>query len=492
MPPLVGWAAATGSLTLDALYPFAIVFLWTPPHFWALSLLIKDDYARTGVPMLPVVKGERATRRQILLYSVILTAFTVLPWATGLFGAAYLAQRSRARRGVRGPCRAPGAAPLATGGPAALPLLPRLPGPAVLRDGARQGALIEPAAHGPATGSRATSGAAWPTAAHRARRRWASPSSPRSSTSADGGDERQSPGRRPSWSTSPEPSWTPAFVAFGLAGRPRGDLRGLGLDGRRRGAGAAGASQVGRSDVGDDLRRLPRRQDPTTATLPATPMRSRPRLAATPLRRSPARTPGGSMPEVAPSEVQTRTMSRIERIPTELAALDDDQVADVAGGHLHRRALEAPVGRRGDDRVGHVGPDQLGVGVLPAAERVRGCRARRRARAQAAPRRSRPRRPRPSRSSAAPPRAGCGPVPRSGSPSTCPHELPPVSLPSLSRRRRAPPRQLSADRLNPSTMRPREVPQARVARTDRIPRVTSPRKRLRGRRGAAQAGRRWG
>jgi heme o synthase len=90
MPPLVGWAAATGSLTLDALYPFAIVFLWTPPHFWALSLLIKDDYARTGVPMLPVVKGERATRRQILAYSVILTAFTLLPWATGLFGAAYL------------------------------------------------------------------------------------------------------------------------------------------------------------------------------------------------------------------------------------------------------------------------------------------------------------------------------------------------------------------------------------------------------------------
>jgi heme o synthase len=91
MPPLVGWAAATGGLTLDALYPFAIVFLWTPPHFWALSLLIKDDYARTGVPMLPVVKGEEETRRQILLYSIVLTAFTVLPWATGLFGGLYLA-----------------------------------------------------------------------------------------------------------------------------------------------------------------------------------------------------------------------------------------------------------------------------------------------------------------------------------------------------------------------------------------------------------------
>jgi heme o synthase len=91
MPPLVGWAAATGGLSLDALFPFAIVFLWTPPHFWALSLLIKDDYARTGVPMLPVVRGEAATRRQILAYSLTLTASTLLPFATGLFGAPYLA-----------------------------------------------------------------------------------------------------------------------------------------------------------------------------------------------------------------------------------------------------------------------------------------------------------------------------------------------------------------------------------------------------------------
>ncbi len=90
VPPLVGWAAATGSLALDALYPFAIVFLWTPPHFWALALLIKDDYARTGVPMLPVVKGDATTRRQILAYSVVLVAFTVMPYVTGLFGAAYL------------------------------------------------------------------------------------------------------------------------------------------------------------------------------------------------------------------------------------------------------------------------------------------------------------------------------------------------------------------------------------------------------------------
>ena len=91
MPPLVGWAAATGGLSLEALYPFAIVFLWTPPHFWALALLISDDYERTGVPMLPVVRGARFTRRQILLYAGILTAFTVLPVITGMLGAIYLA-----------------------------------------------------------------------------------------------------------------------------------------------------------------------------------------------------------------------------------------------------------------------------------------------------------------------------------------------------------------------------------------------------------------
>jgi len=91
VPPLVGWAAATGGLALDAFYPFGIVFLWTPPHFWALSLLIKDDYARTGVPMLPVVRGEEVTRRQIVLYAALLVAFTLAPVATGLFGAIYLA-----------------------------------------------------------------------------------------------------------------------------------------------------------------------------------------------------------------------------------------------------------------------------------------------------------------------------------------------------------------------------------------------------------------
>jgi protoheme IX farnesyltransferase len=91
IPPLVGWAAATGELSAQALWPFAIVFFWTPPHFWALSLLIADDYARTGVPMLPVVRGEATTRRQILGYSVLLVAISIGPVITGLFGAVYLA-----------------------------------------------------------------------------------------------------------------------------------------------------------------------------------------------------------------------------------------------------------------------------------------------------------------------------------------------------------------------------------------------------------------
>jgi protoheme IX farnesyltransferase len=91
VPPLVGWAAATGGLDWTALYLFAIVFYWTPPHFWALSLLMKDDYAKAGVPMLPVVKGEHETRRQILLYTLLLYAVTQLPFCAGAFDGIYLA-----------------------------------------------------------------------------------------------------------------------------------------------------------------------------------------------------------------------------------------------------------------------------------------------------------------------------------------------------------------------------------------------------------------
>jgi protoheme IX farnesyltransferase len=90
VPPLVAWAAVTGGLSGTALYLFAIVFFWTPPHFWALSLLMKDEYAKAGVPMLPVVRGEAETRRQILLYTVLLYAVTQLPFCAGGFGVAYL------------------------------------------------------------------------------------------------------------------------------------------------------------------------------------------------------------------------------------------------------------------------------------------------------------------------------------------------------------------------------------------------------------------
>jgi heme o synthase len=90
IPPLVGWSAATGNLTLPALALFAIVFFWTPPHFWALALLIKRDYEAAHVPMLPVVRGDAETARQIVLYTVVLVAVTVVPFALGTLGVAYL------------------------------------------------------------------------------------------------------------------------------------------------------------------------------------------------------------------------------------------------------------------------------------------------------------------------------------------------------------------------------------------------------------------
>lgn len=89
VPPLVGWVATTGSFDPAALYLFAIVFYWTPPHFWALSLRMKDEYAAVGVPMLPVVRGEDETRRQITLYTFLLVAVTFLPFAGRLFDGIY-------------------------------------------------------------------------------------------------------------------------------------------------------------------------------------------------------------------------------------------------------------------------------------------------------------------------------------------------------------------------------------------------------------------
>jgi len=90
VPPLVGWAAVTGNLTLPALWLFLIVFFWTPPHFWALALLIRRDYEAARIPMLPVVRGVRETTRQIVLYALVLVAVTVVPVIWGPLGLAYL------------------------------------------------------------------------------------------------------------------------------------------------------------------------------------------------------------------------------------------------------------------------------------------------------------------------------------------------------------------------------------------------------------------
>jgi protoheme IX farnesyltransferase len=90
IPPLVGWAAVTGSLNIPSLFLFAVIFMWTPPHFWALALVRKNDYARAGVPMLPVIRGEKETRKQILIYTLELVALTFLLPFIGLGGAIYI------------------------------------------------------------------------------------------------------------------------------------------------------------------------------------------------------------------------------------------------------------------------------------------------------------------------------------------------------------------------------------------------------------------
>ena len=88
-PPMIGWAAATGGISAESVLLFLIIFFWTPPHFWALSLYRADDYARAGIPMLPVVSGERETRRQILIYTLILAPLGVAPWLLGFAGPVY-------------------------------------------------------------------------------------------------------------------------------------------------------------------------------------------------------------------------------------------------------------------------------------------------------------------------------------------------------------------------------------------------------------------
>jgi heme o synthase len=89
LPPVIGWAAATGSIAPQPILLFLIIFFWTPPHFWALSLYRADDYARAGIPMLPVVAGAKETRRQILLYTLLLAPLGVAPWLLGYAGALY-------------------------------------------------------------------------------------------------------------------------------------------------------------------------------------------------------------------------------------------------------------------------------------------------------------------------------------------------------------------------------------------------------------------
>ena len=89
LPPMIGWAAATGGLAVEPALLFLIIFFWTPPHFWALSLYRSEDYARAGIPMLPVVAGDRATRRQILIYTLILAPLGAAPWILGYAGPLY-------------------------------------------------------------------------------------------------------------------------------------------------------------------------------------------------------------------------------------------------------------------------------------------------------------------------------------------------------------------------------------------------------------------
>jgi protoheme IX farnesyltransferase len=91
VPPLVGWAAVTGHIDITAALLFLIVFLWTPPHFWALALLAKNEYAKVGIPMMPVVRGEAATKRQIVVYSVLLVSLTLALTPLHIMGWLYLA-----------------------------------------------------------------------------------------------------------------------------------------------------------------------------------------------------------------------------------------------------------------------------------------------------------------------------------------------------------------------------------------------------------------
>ena len=138
VPPLVGWAAATGNLTVPALFLFLIVFFWTPPHFWALALLIRENYEAANVPMLPNVKGERETVRQIVLYTLVLIAITLVPVAYGTFGVVYAVCALALGADVPRVHVAASTRPVAPARGVPVPLLPALPRAALRRDGDRR------------------------------------------------------------------------------------------------------------------------------------------------------------------------------------------------------------------------------------------------------------------------------------------------------------------------------------------------------------------
>ena len=146
-PPLVGWAAVTGRLDLAAVYLFAIIFYWTPPHFWALALIKQADYAKAGVPMMPVVRGEARTKYEMLVYTLILLPLTLMPTLLRRAGPVLRRGGGAARRAAAVVLHP--AAPRAVdhaGRVADVPLLAALPGAALRGDGHRPGAAVRPSA----------------------------------------------------------------------------------------------------------------------------------------------------------------------------------------------------------------------------------------------------------------------------------------------------------------------------------------------------------
>ena len=172
-PPVIGWAAVTGEVGIEALFLFLIVFYWTPPHFWALALVLSDDYERAGVPMLPVVRGEAETKRQIVLYTLMLIGLTLAFTAHRRSLPDLLRDRRRRRRGLplsRHPARAQRGH---RGRDAALPLLDRLPRAALRRGRHRRAGarLVSPALGASLRRSTSSTHAGWCSRAHSRRTR---------------------------------------------------------------------------------------------------------------------------------------------------------------------------------------------------------------------------------------------------------------------------------------------------------------------------------